>query len=99
LNFYAGFQTNRTFQDNVYKIGGSVIWDNYLCALRLRYGAKHDSLLVHTKGNYQGDWNEKKWKINFFTLYDPKIAKIIKNGLLFGWFANNQYKDTFYLRV
>lgn len=99
LNFYAGFQSNRTFHDNVYKVGGSLISQNYTYALRLRFEAKHKSLLLHSKGNYQAEWNSNKLRLNFFTLFDPAIGKVVKNGLLFGWFANNPQKDTFYLRV
>ena len=99
LNIYGGFQTNRHFNDNVYKIGASVIGEKYLYAFRLRYAAHRNSLLVHAKGNHQGEWEQGLWRLNFYTIVDPRISKIIKNGLLFGWFSKNEQKDTFFLRV
>ena len=43
-----------------------------------------NTLLFHTKGSHSGKFKGKDAKINFFSLYDPRINRFIKSGILFG---------------
>lgn len=79
-----GLQSNRHLTDNVYKIGASLIGNNWQYSSRIRFGAHDNTLLFHTKGSHNGKFNGKDAKINFFSLYDPRINKFIKSGILFG---------------
>jgi hypothetical protein len=77
-------QSNRHLSDNVYKIGASLIGNNWQYSSRIRFGAHENTLLFHTKGSHSGKFKGKDAKINFFSLYDPRINRFIKSGILFG---------------
>ena len=56
-------------------------------------------LLLYLRGRNQGEWNQNKWLFNFFTVYNQKIQKITKNGVLLGLTSNKFGDDSYYLRI
>ena len=91
-------KTNRSFLSNVYKVGASLVGKYFNYGVRFRYDSNPNSLLVHLRGFNNGQLNNHNWRVNFYSLMDPRISRIIKNGILLGLNHENK-KDNFYLRV
>lgn len=78
------------------------IGENYNYGFRFRYQTgdeKKNDMVFHFKGSNEGDWHHGKWRFNFYSIYDPSISKLIKNGLLFGVFLDGRGEDNIFLRV
>ena len=78
------------------------IGEFYTYGFRFRYQTvdeKKNDMVFHFKGSNEGDWHHGKWRFNFYSIYDPSISKLIKNGLLFGVFLDGRGEDNIFLRV
>jgi len=84
LNLYSAYQSNRTFTDNIWKVGAALVGDSFNYAVRFRYGTNDNKILIHTKGAHNWSWDSNLWRFNFYNLFDPTLRKAIKSGLLFG---------------
>lgn len=99
IHLYDAVQTNKQLKGMIYKAGINYFRKNQTTSLRFRYAHEQKDFVIHAKNNQQWIWNNDTWKVNTFCIFNPKIKKLLKNGVMLACERNNSWQDKFYLRT